>query len=94
MLQILVIMAGSLLAAIGWLVRRRIRNEAVDEIIKRRLSLVELHHRMKAEGIDANDLSRLETEMISLGGAKNQAQTPRSRLASVPPGPVERMNNV
>ncbi|SMQ85927.1 hypothetical protein SAMN06295905_3222 [Devosia lucknowensis] len=91
MLQVLAIITGSVLAAIGWVVRRRIRNEAVDEIIKRRLSLVELYQRMKAAELDIKGLNRLESELISLKGAENQAQMPQNRPDSGSARPVHHL---
>lgn len=82
MLQIIATVVGAVLSAISWLIRRRVRNDVVDEALERRLKLVELHQRMKSAGLNAEALGRLENELISPTASQNQAEMPGKRANS------------
>lgn len=87
MLQIIATVVGAVLGAISWLIRRRVRNDVVDEALERRLKLVELHQRMKSAGLNAEALGRLENELISPQQAKTRVKCPENgpiRLLSRP----------
>ena len=64
MLEIFAISIGSVLAAFGWALQRRIRRDSVDEAIRWRLNLVRLYRLMKSAGLDPEALNRFETEVI------------------------------
>lgn len=86
MLQILATLIGSVLAAFGLALQRRMRVDAVDEAIRRRLNLVKLYRLMKSAGLDPKALDRLETELIRPVSTADAIESTRKR-AIPPPDP-------
>lgn len=66
--QVMAAVFATGLAGIGYLIRRWMRRERVDDIIARRLKLVSLHQRMRAAKLDIEDLETFEREVT---GAKD-----------------------
>jgi len=60
MYEVIAAAVAALLAGLGYLAKRWLRRESVDEVIARRLKLVALYQKMKSAGIDAAELERLE----------------------------------
>ncbi|WP_152658677.1 hypothetical protein [Devosia chinhatensis] len=79
MLQILATATGTVLAALGWALQRRMRGDAMDETIRRRLRLVELYQRMKSVGLDVRALDRLEGELTGPRSEQKRAETPENQ---------------
>jgi hypothetical protein len=90
MLEIIVMLIGSVLAAFGWALQRRIRGDAVDEAIRRRLNLVRLYRLMKSAGLDPKSLERLETELIRPESSPDTIKIPEKRVVP-PPDPNVRL---
>jgi hypothetical protein len=65
--QIIGGVVAAALAGLGFLVRRWLRRESLDEVIARKLKLVTLYQKMKAAGIDRSELQRLEQEISERG---------------------------
>lgn len=65
MYQVIAAVLAAVCAGIGYLIRRLLRRERVDEVIARRLKLVALHQRMQAAKLDVKALEALEREITA-----------------------------
>lgn len=65
MYQVIAAVLAAGFAGIGYVIRRWLRRERVDEVIARRLKLVALHQRMKAAKLDIKALEALEREITA-----------------------------
>lgn len=61
--QIIATIIAATFGGLGYLIRRVLRRESLDERISRRLKLITLHKRMKSAGLDADEIRRLELDI-------------------------------
>lgn len=61
--EVIAVVLAAALTGLGFLVRRWLGRESVDEIIARRLKLVALCQRMRSAKLDVESLERLEQEL-------------------------------